>query len=77
MGSELVLVFDVGVGASACSAMSSGASSVTVEVYGNVFAATSFLQGVAVEEVDWAKLGFFDEAYPVIVGIRARKAEDA
>ena len=49
----------------------------TVEVYGNVFAATSFLQGIAVEEVDRAKLGFFDEAYPVIVGIRARKAEDA
>jgi SAM-dependent methyltransferase len=53
-----------------------GTSAVAVEVYGNVFAATSFLQGVAVEEVDRSKLGFFDEAYPVTVGIRARKAED-
>ena len=44
-----------------------------VTVDGNVFAATCYLQGLAVEEIDTAKLAPYDEAYPVIVGLRARK----
>jgi SAM-dependent methyltransferase len=41
---------------------------------GNVFAATAFLQGLAVEEVDTAKLDVTDDAYQVIISVRARKA---
>ena len=44
-----------------------------IRVDGNVFAATAFLQGVALEEVDRAKLDIYDPAYPVIITLRARK----
>lgn len=44
-----------------------------VACYGNVFAATAFLQGVAQEELDTAKLDEPDPAYPVIVAVRAQK----
>jgi SAM-dependent methyltransferase len=54
-----------------------GAENVHIECYGNVFAATAFLQGLAVEEVETAKLGITDEAYPVIVAVRAQKARNA
>ncbi len=40
---------------------------------GNVFSATMFLHGVALEEVDTRKLDVYDEAYPVIVTLRARR----
>lgn len=50
-----------------------GAANLTVRCHGNVFAATAFLQGVAVEEVPKAKLDIVDEAYPVIVTVRAQK----
>lgn len=50
-----------------------GPGDVMVERYGNVFAATAFLQGLAVEEVDTADLDPIDQAYPVIVALRARK----
>jgi glycosyltransferase involved in cell wall biosynthesis len=40
---------------------------------GNVFAATAFLQGAALEEVDRATLDIYDPAYPVIITLRARK----
>jgi glycosyltransferase involved in cell wall biosynthesis len=50
-----------------------GADAVMVEQYGNVFAATAFLQGVAVEEIDTADLDPIDHAYPLIVTVRARK----
>ena len=50
-----------------------GADEVLVEQYGNVFAATAFLQGLAVEDVDISDLQPIDPAYPVIVGVRARK----
>lgn len=48
-----------------------GTDSVTVVAFGNVFAATAFLHGAALEEVDAAKLNIYDEAFPVIVAIRA------
>ncbi len=51
-----------------------GAANVHVEQYGNVFAATAFLQGLAVEEVDRSKLDVLDESYPVTLAVRARRA---
>jgi glycosyltransferase involved in cell wall biosynthesis/SAM-dependent methyltransferase len=50
-----------------------GADNVRVESHGNVFAATAFLQGLAVEETDTAKLAINDACFPVIVTVRARK----
>jgi SAM-dependent methyltransferase len=44
-----------------------------IQTHGNVFAATAFLQGAALEEVDRTKLDVCDPAYPVIVTLRARK----
>lgn len=42
-----------------------------LEVYGNLFSATAFLHGAALEEVSRAKLDPYDAAYPVIVAARA------
>jgi glycosyltransferase involved in cell wall biosynthesis len=50
-----------------------GADAVLVESYGNVFSATAFLQGLALEELQTSDLDAIDEAYPVIVAVRARK----
>lgn len=50
-----------------------GASGVAAEPHGNVYAATAFLQGLALEEVDMAKLDVADPLYPVITTIRAVK----
>jgi glycosyltransferase involved in cell wall biosynthesis len=50
-----------------------GSDAVMVEQYGNVFAATAFLQGLAVEELDARDLDVLDKAYPVIVAARATK----
>jgi SAM-dependent methyltransferase len=44
---------------------------VEVAALGNLFAATSFLQGACVEEVSTRKLDLFDPAYPVIITARA------
>jgi len=49
------------------------ASEIDVDSFGNVYAATAFLQGVAIEEVAHAKLDIRDPAYPVILALRARK----
>ena len=51
-----------------------GADRIAVHSWGNVFAAISFLSGVAVEEVPRAKLDVRDEAYPVTVAVRATRA---
>jgi len=50
-----------------------GSDGLMIERYGNVFAATAFLQGLAVEELDVRDLVPLDNAYPVITGLRARK----
>lgn len=50
-----------------------GADNVEVEVEGNAFAATCFLQGVALEDVGENWLRPADPSYPVIVAIRARR----
>jgi SAM-dependent methyltransferase len=52
-----------------------GASHVEVETFGNVYAATAFLHGLAVEEVDRRKLDVNDPCYPVTVAIRAMRAD--
>lgn len=51
-----------------------GPDAVMVQRYGNVFAATTFLQGLAVEELDTSDLDPPDRAYPLVVTVRARKA---
>jgi len=54
-----------------------GTVRVSVETRGNVYAAVCFLEGLALEEVEAAKLDVLDAAYPVIVTVRARKPEEA
>jgi glycosyltransferase involved in cell wall biosynthesis len=51
-----------------------GTEHVDVESYGNVYAATAFLHGLALEEVHRSKLDVVDTSYPVVVTVRARKA---
>lgn len=51
-----------------------GAANTQIGCYGNVFAATAFLQGLAFEEVPASKLDVYDAAYPMIVTVRARRA---
>ncbi len=41
--------------------------------YGNLFAATAFLHGAVLEEIDVSKLEPADPVYPVVVAARARK----
>lgn len=50
-----------------------GSDSVTIEVHGNILAATAFLYGLAAEELDIADLSFNDRTFPVIVAARAVK----
>lgn len=47
------------------------ASKIEVTTYGNLYAATAFLHGAALEEVSRRKLDHFDPAYPVTVAARA------
>jgi SAM-dependent methyltransferase len=44
---------------------------IELSVYGNLYAATAFLHGAAVEELSRRKLDAFDPAYPVTVAARA------
>lgn len=46
---------------------------VAVSSFGNLFAATAFLHGAAVEEVSRSKLRRLDKAYPVTVAARAER----
>jgi SAM-dependent methyltransferase len=50
-------------------------SMVTVEAFGNVLAATSFLQGIAAEELTRDELDVADPEYPVTLTLRAFKPE--
>lgn len=52
-----------------------GLENMRVETHGNVYAATCFLHGLAAEEVDREKLDPTDDAFPVVVSLRGRKAE--
>ena len=49
---------------------------VAVEAHGNVFAATAFLYGLALEELDRSDLDVDDANFPVIVAARAIKAQE-
>jgi hypothetical protein len=53
-----------------------GATNVAVEARGNVYAAVCFLEGLALEEMDAAKLDVLDTAYPVIITVRAVKPKE-
>lgn len=50
-------------------------SAVDVRAYGNVLAATAFLQGVALEELEQAELDAQDDDYQLIVAVAATKRE--
>jgi hypothetical protein len=51
------------------------AERVQVEAWGNVLAATAFLQGLATEELTKEQLDYVDPAYQVVVAVRAVKPE--
>jgi SAM-dependent methyltransferase len=48
-------------------------ASTEMETFGNVFAATAFLQGICCEEVDVGRLLPRDKAYPVVITARAER----
>jgi len=54
-----------------------GPDAVEITAYGNVFSATAFLQGLALEEVDRRKLTPVDPSYPVTVAVRATRKVDS
>jgi SAM-dependent methyltransferase len=54
-----------------------GDDAVSVEAHGNIFAATAFLYGIALEELNLSDLNAVDPGYPVIVAARAIKRKDA
>ena len=49
------------------------ARNVSVETYGNVLAATAFLQGISFEELSANELDHEDSDYPVTITVRATK----
>jgi SAM-dependent methyltransferase len=51
------------------------AENIEIETFGNVLAATAFLQGLAAQEVQTDELDYCDPSYPVIITIRAVKPE--
>jgi hypothetical protein len=50
-----------------------GAEHTHVRLFGNVFAATAFIQGVAASELQTRRFDTLDPLYPVIVAVRAQK----
>jgi glycosyltransferase involved in cell wall biosynthesis/SAM-dependent methyltransferase len=53
-----------------------GDEGISVEEHGNVFAASAFVHGVALEEVERAELDVTDPHFPVIVAARAVKRKE-
>ena len=53
------------------------AGNVTVRSYGNVLAAISFLEGLAVEDLKKKELDAVDRSYEVLIAVRAVKPENA
>ena len=49
------------------------AGELTVHAYGNVMAATAFLQGLGAHELTRDELAAYDPFFPVLIGVRARK----
>ena len=54
-----------------------GAGNVTVRSYGNVLAAISFLEGLAVEDLKKKELDAVDRSYEILIAVRAVKAGKA
>jgi SAM-dependent methyltransferase len=54
-----------------------GAGNVTVRSYGNVLAAISFLEGLAVEDLKKKELDTVDRSYEILIAVRAVKAGKA
>jgi SAM-dependent methyltransferase len=54
-----------------------GAGNVTVRSYGNVLAAISFLEGLAVEDLKKKELDAAGRAYEILIAVRAVKARNA
>jgi SAM-dependent methyltransferase len=52
-----------------------GQNSVESEAHGNIFAATAFLYGLAVEELNTSDLDVYDQNYPVTVAARGIKRQ--
>lgn len=52
-----------------------GAANISIGAHGNVYAATCFFQGLALEEINRGWLDHFDPSYPMIVTVRARRSE--
>ena len=50
-----------------------GKENCEIGVHGNVYAAVSFLQGLALQEVDHEKLDVLDPSFAVILTVRACK----
>ena len=48
-----------------------------INIYGNVYAATAFLHGLAVEELAAGKLAYFDPDYEMLIGIRVKKPPES
>jgi glycosyl transferase family 2/methyltransferase family protein len=46
-----------------------------IEAHGNVFAATTFLQGMSCEDIDVRRLLPYDKAYPMVVAARAERRQ--
>jgi len=51
-------------------------SGVRTEAWGNVLAATAFLQGIAAEELTTEELDHDDPDFETLIGIRAARAAD-
>ncbi|MGN6496841.1 MAG: hypothetical protein ACTHK5_05800, partial [Tsuneonella sp.] len=51
--------------------------SVEIAAEGNAFAATCFLQGVALEDIEPSRLRHFDPSSPLVITVRARKHDAA
>lgn len=54
-----------------------GAGRVTVRAYGNVLAAISFLEGLAVEDLKKKELDAVDRSYEVLIAVRAVKTKES
>jgi hypothetical protein len=53
-----------------------GKGRVEVKTYGNALAATAFIQGIAMEELNAGELDYSDADYQVIITIRAKRAAE-
>ena len=51
-----------------------GPEQVRIEAHGNVFAATCFLEGIAVEDISLPELDARDPNYDVLIAVRAQKS---